>query len=125
MREIRPTGTLIKKHQCQDKLSLSQPPSVGPTTGATTTAMPYSAKPWLRLDGGKAAARIDCATGVIPPPASPCMIRKINSDCRFHANPQSNELSVNNAMQTRKKFFRPNICAIQPLADSTIEFATR
>ena len=38
--EMMPTGTFIRKHQCQDQLSLSHPPSVGPTTGATTTAMP-------------------------------------------------------------------------------------
>ena len=30
----RPTGTLIRKHQRQEGLSASQPPSVGPTTGA-------------------------------------------------------------------------------------------
>ena len=42
----------MRKHQCHETLSLSQPPSVGPTTGATTTAMPYSAKPCPRLAGG-------------------------------------------------------------------------
>ena len=37
----RPTGPLIRKHQCQDTLSNSQP---GPTTDAPTTATPNSAK---------------------------------------------------------------------------------
>jgi len=45
MLQMMPTGILIRKHQCQERLSLSHPPSVGPTTGATTTATPYSAKP--------------------------------------------------------------------------------
>jgi hypothetical protein len=39
-----PTGTLIKKHHFQEILSEIQPPRVGPTTGATTTAMPNTAK---------------------------------------------------------------------------------
>ena len=35
-----PTGTLMKKIQCQEKLSVIHPPSVGPTVGATITATP-------------------------------------------------------------------------------------
>src|SRR6202795_2388918 len=115
----------MRKHQCQDRLSLNQPPSVGPTAVAPTTAMRWSANPWLRFAGGKAAARIDCATGVMPPPARPWMTRKTSKDCRFHAKPQSRELAVNIAMQTRKKFLRPNISAIQPLAHSTMGLATK
>ena len=38
--ESMPIGTLMKKIQCQLKLSVIQPPSVGPIAGATTTAMP-------------------------------------------------------------------------------------
>ena len=68
---ISPTGPLMRKHQCQEALSESQPPSVGPTTGATTTATPNSAKAWPRFSGGKESARIDCATGTMPPPAKP------------------------------------------------------
>ena len=50
---------LIRKHHCQERLSDSQPPSVGPTTGATTTATPNTAKAWPRFAGGNASARID------------------------------------------------------------------
>ncbi len=35
-----PTGTLIRKIQCQPTWSVIQPPSVGPSTGPTTTTMP-------------------------------------------------------------------------------------
>jgi hypothetical protein len=38
--EISPIGTLMKKIQCQEKLSVIQPPIVGPTVGATITATP-------------------------------------------------------------------------------------
>jgi hypothetical protein len=67
----RPTGPLSMKHQRQEKLSASQPPSVGPTTGATTTAMPNSAKACPRFCGGKESARTDWAAGTMPPPAKP------------------------------------------------------
>ena len=38
-----PTGTLMKKTQRQEKLSVMKPPSVGPMAGASTTAIPYTA----------------------------------------------------------------------------------
>jgi hypothetical protein len=52
-----PTGPLMRKHYCQEKLSAIQPPSVGPTTGATTTAIPNKAKPWPRFSGRKGASK--------------------------------------------------------------------
>jgi len=38
--ETSPIGTLMKKIQCQEKLSVIQPPIVGPMVGATITATP-------------------------------------------------------------------------------------
>ena len=38
--EMMPTGILMKKIQRQLKLSVIQPPRVGPMAGASTTAMP-------------------------------------------------------------------------------------
>src|SRR5215510_11628384 len=100
---ITPTGALIKKHHCQDQLSEIQPPSVGPTTGATTTATPNSAKACGRFAGGKVSARIDCATGTMPPPAKPCRTRNSSKDCRLGAIPQRTELRENRPRQARKK----------------------
>ena len=106
-----PTGTLIRKHHCQEKLSDSQPPSVGPTTGATTTATPNTAKACPRLAGGNASARIDCATGTMPPPPTPCIMRNSNSAFRLGAKPLSSELSVKIPRQIRKKVLRPSLRA--------------
>ena len=36
-----PTGILIKKIQCQDKLSLIAPPKIGPKMGPTTVVMAH------------------------------------------------------------------------------------
>jgi len=107
----RPTGPLIRKHHCQEILSDIQPPRVGPTTGATTTATPNTAKAWPRFAGGNASARIDCATGTMPPPPRPCRMRNSKSASRLGANPHSTELRVKSPRQMRKKVLRPNIRA--------------
>ena len=36
-----PTGILIKKIQCQDKLSLIEPPKIGPRIGPTTVVIAH------------------------------------------------------------------------------------
>jgi hypothetical protein len=38
--ESRPIGTLMKKIQCQEMLSVIAPPIVGPSAGATITVTP-------------------------------------------------------------------------------------
>jgi len=44
--------------------------------GATTTAIPYTAKAWPRLLTGKVSARMACSLGASPPPPTPCSTRK-------------------------------------------------
>ena len=39
-RAMTPNGTLMKKIQCQDQLSVIQPPSKGPMMGPHVTPMP-------------------------------------------------------------------------------------
>src|SRR6202041_3371075 len=111
-----PTGPLIRKHQRQVRLSASQPPSVGPTTGATTTATPNSANAWPRFCGGKAAAKIEWDTGTLAPPARPCRMRNRSNEFRFQACAHRIELTLNNPRQIRKKVLRPNSRAKKGLA---------
>src|ERR1700733_10751696 len=73
-----PTGRLIRKHQCHDRLSVNQPPSVGPTAGAVTTVSPYSANACARFSTGNESAKIDCSVGAVPPPPMPWMTREIS-----------------------------------------------
>ena len=40
--QIIPTGILIKKIQCQDKLSLIKPPKIGPRIGPNTVVIAQS-----------------------------------------------------------------------------------
>ncbi len=65
--------------------------------GASTTAIPYTAKAIPRLAGGNVSARIDCSLGPRPPPPAPCRTRKRISIPRLGAMPQRNELTVKSA----------------------------
>ena len=93
--EMTPIGRLIKKIQCQLKLSVIQPPKVGPIAGAATTAMPYSANACPRCSTGKVSARIACSLGASPPPPIPCRIRARIKIGREGASPHNNEQPVN------------------------------
>ena len=74
-----------------------QPPSQGPIVGATTTAMPYTAKAMPRFSSGKVSFRMACSLGCKPPPPAPCRIRNSTSTLRLGASPHKNELTVNSA----------------------------
>src|SRR3984893_12059320 len=97
VRERIPTGIFNRKIQRQVKLSVTQPPRVGPMAGASTTARPYTAKAMPRLAGGNVSARMACSLGCSPPPPAPCSTRKKISDPNEGARPQRHELIVNSA----------------------------
>src|SRR5258708_22944481 len=92
--EMMPTGTLMKKIQRHEKLSVIQPPSHGPMVGATTTAIPYTAKAMPRFSSENVSFKIACSLGCKPPPPTPCKIRKNTSTPRLGAKPHKNELTL-------------------------------
>ena len=98
--ESIPTGMLMKKIQCQLKLSVIQPPSVGPMAGATTTAMPYMAKACPRFSMGNESARIACSDGCNPPPPAPCRTRAKIKIGKLGAIPHKKELAVKSKTQS-------------------------
>jgi hypothetical protein len=93
-RDTRPTGTLIRNTQCQEKESVSQPPRIGPMAGAMTMVSPYSAKACGRMRNGNVSAKIDCSTGARPPPPTPCMTRQKIICCSVPAVAHIAELIV-------------------------------
>src|SRR5260370_8088587 len=92
-----PTGTLMKKIQRQEKLSVIQPPSHGPMVGATTTAIPYTAKAMPRFSSENVSFKIACSLGCKPPPPTPCKIRKNTSTPRLGAKPHKTNPTVTHA----------------------------
>ena len=90
-----PTGRLIRKHQCHEYESVSQPPSVGPTAGAVTTVSPYNAKACARFSTGKVSAKIDCSVGARPPPPMPCSTRAMSIIDSDEDTAHSSDAAVN------------------------------
>src|ERR1700723_3117333 len=117
-----PTGTLMKKIQRHEKLSVIQPPSVGPMMGATTTPIPYTAIAMPCLLRGKLSTRMAWEIGCRPPPPAPCRTRKKMSRKRLGARPHRNELMVKMTTQPMNSRFRPNSMESQPVSGSTMAF---
>ena len=68
---IIPIGTFTKKIQCQLKLSVINPPMVGPKVGPMMIPMPKMAFAIPIFSGGKAPMIIVCALESKPPPPNP------------------------------------------------------
>ncbi len=118
-------GRLRKKIQCQESDSVSQPPKIGPSIGATT--MPSAQIPIARprFSGGKDSSITACETGCMAPPDSPCRTRKRTSAKSEVAKPQSTDVMVKPLTDSRRRRRRPILCASQPASGSTMALATR
>ena len=79
-----------------------QPPSVGPTTGAISAAMPNSVIAMPCFSGGKASSSTPWLDGCRPPPARPWSTRNRISWPRLVAMPHSPEARVKTAIDSRK-----------------------
>ena len=72
---MMPGSTLIKKSQCQEYVSVSQPPTTGPTVGASTAKTPAIV---VATDCSRNGNRIKTAektAGIKVPPEKPCTMR--------------------------------------------------
>ncbi|KAF1042215.1 MAG: hypothetical protein GAK35_02829 [Herbaspirillum frisingense] len=74
-----PMGTLIRKIQCHDRLSTSQPPSTGPTTGPNWPAMEIEASAAMYCAPGTLLSTASRPTGNSMEPPMPCTTRAASS----------------------------------------------
>ncbi len=89
-----PTGTLMRKIQCQENWSVIQPPSSGPSIGARITVKPYTDIALPREAGGKVSISIAWVTGCRPPPPTPWTMRARIRTVSEGASPQHSEAKV-------------------------------
>ena len=89
-------------------MSVSQPPRVGPSTGATTTPRANTAIASPRFSGGKLSVKI----------ASRIMIRLV-------AAPHAKDEAMKMIMLTIRKRLRPNFIENQALAGNTTALDSR
>ncbi len=68
---------------------------------------------------------MDCASGCMPPPPTPCSTRATISMGMLMAMPQSMDAAVNDRMESISRRLRPMRRAIQPEAGSMMAFETR
>ena len=90
-----PIGMLIKKIQRHRLLSTSRPPRIGPSAGATTSAMPKIPSAVPCSLGGKVLNSIAEPSGCAMPPPNPCSARAAMSsqmlDRKAGRKPHSSE----------------------------------
>ena len=96
MAEAIPGSTLIKNSQCQEYVSVIQPPATGPTVGASTAKTPASmvATPWRRTGNSRKTA--ENTAGISVPPKNPCATRQATSVAKPSLPAQPAEATVNN-----------------------------
>ena len=94
-----PIGRLMKKHQCQLELSVIQPPSVGPSVGATM--MPSRKIAWTIpcSSRGKIWRSVACAVESSAAPPAPWSSRQSTSSPSVVAVPHSNEATMNRMIE--------------------------
>ena len=97
---------------------------VGPTVGPATAPNPNKAIAIPSSSGGHTSISIACAGESKPPPASPCIIRKMISSVRVCACPQKKEAITKRMMENIKYCLRPNFCPIHPDMGRIITLAT-
>ena len=90
-----PIGRLIRKIQCHDALSISQPPRIGPRIGPSSIGTPRMAISRPIRSGPAARVMIVMPSGISMPPPRPCRTRKPISASMLQAVAQSTEPSVN------------------------------
>ena len=121
---MMPTGRLMKNTQRQLKLSVSQPPSVGPMIGPTMMPAPHSAmaEPWRSF--GLMSSRKVCDSGTIAAPNTPWSTRKATMLSRLHDTPHSIDMTVKPTTAIRNSSLRPNLSESQPVTGVMIAAAT-
>ncbi len=119
-----PTGRLMRKTQRQSKLSVSQPPSVGPMIGPTMIPAPHIAIACPCRSRGLMSRRKVCDKGTMAAPKTPCNRRKNTIEVRLQAPAQATDAATKPAMERMKNSLRPMRSAIQPVSGVMIAAAT-
>jgi len=91
---------LIKKSQCQEYVAVIQPPTTGPTVGASTARTPaiVVASGWRRI--GKSRKTAEKTTGIRVPPEKPCNMRHAIKDAKLPLIAQAIDANVNTETAT-------------------------
>src|ERR1700710_2727085 len=103
-----PSGTLTRKHQCQERWSVNNPPSSGPITVVTPKTAPRA--PWYlpRSRRGTMSAINAVAVTVRPPAPTPWTARHDTSQPIDSASAHISEAATKSPALSWKISLRPN-----------------
>ena len=119
-----PTGRLTKNTKRQLKVSVSQPPSVGPMIGPTMMPAPQIAIAWPCSSFGLMLRSTVWESGTSAAPNRPCSTRKRIISSRLVAKPQAIEATTKPAVETMNSSRSPKRSESQPVTGVMIAAAT-
>ena len=119
-----PTGTLIRKIQCQDATSTSQPPRVGPISGPISPGIATKLMACKNFSRGKVRNTTKRPTGSSSAPPSPWSTRAATSWVRLCDSAQNTEPATKKTMARKYTRRAPNRSATQPDAGISIAMAS-
>src|SRR5262249_55294956 len=117
-------GTLMKKITGQEYVSQSQPPRIGPSTGATSVVMAQSAIAAGAFSFGKMRKSSIWDRGISTPPERPCMTRPKTSMASEPDTPHRAENAPNMPIAVVNTRTAPKRPASQPVSGTMIASAT-
>src|SRR4051812_34609242 len=100
---MTPGNRLARNSQCQEKVWVRYPPSVGPSVGAMVATRPISTERKFRRSGGNTMKEVAKTVGIIAPPRKPCSARKMIIELMSQASAHIAEVTVNPAAAIAKK----------------------
>lgn len=115
-----PTGTLIRKIQCQEAYCTSQPPSVGPSSGPISPGMATKLIACRNSPRGTVRSSVSRPTGSSKAPPRPCTTRAATSCPTPTDKAHRTEPTTNSTMAEKNTRRVPNRSAIQPEAGISI-----
>jgi hypothetical protein len=91
-----------------------QPPTVGPSVGASVLTMPRTAGIIARCGPENIAKPAENTVGTMAPPTNPCSARNAIMDSMFHASPHSALDNVNKPADNANSQRVDKACARKP-----------
>src|SRR5579863_9215819 len=117
-------GTLMRNTHDQEWLSHSQPPSTGPTTGASNVVIAQRPMACMDCSLGKIRSNRVCESANSGPPAMPCNTRMPSSIVSVVDMPHRSEKTPKSTTEIQNNLTAPNRPDNHPVKGTVIASAT-
>src|SRR6202453_2357029 len=125
MQTISPGRTLIRNSQCQEYTCVIQPPTTGPTVGASTAMIPAIVVAMPCVRGRNKMNTAANTAGISVPPANPCTTRNETSIAKLSLAAQPIDAKVKSAIATVNSQRIESIRVSQPVSGMAMTSAIK